>query len=92
MLITINFCTMKKAFIIFILLISVFAGTGLNTVSAQCAMCTINAEQGVKNGNTQAKGINSGVIYLMVIPYLLIAGLGVLWYKKYRAQRSSQPS
>ena len=54
------------------------------TANAQCAMCTINAEQGTKNGNTQAKGINSGVIYLMAIPYLLISGMGVLWYMKYR--------
>jgi len=83
---------MKKALVIFILFIAVFAGTESNTASAQCAMCTINAEQGVKNGNTQAKGINSGVIYLMVIPYILIAGLGVLWYKKYRTQRSSTPT
>lgn len=83
---------MKKALVIFILFISVFAGTASNTASAQCAMCTINAEQGVKNGNTQAKGINSGVIYLMVIPYILIAGLGVLWYKRYRTQRSTPTS
>lgn len=82
---------MKKALVIFILFISVFAGTGMNTASAQCAMCTINAEQGVKNGNTQAKGINAGVMYLMAIPYLLIAGLGILWYKKYHRQ-TSQPS
>lgn len=75
---------MKKAILIFILFISVFAGTGITTASAQCAMCTINAEQGVKNGNTQAKGINSGVLYLMAIPYLMIGALGVLWYKKYR--------
>ena len=83
---------MKKALVIFILFISVFAGIGSKTASAQCAMCTINAEQGVKNGNTQAKGINSGVIYLMVIPYILIAGLGVLWYKRYRTQRSTPAS
>jgi H+/Cl- antiporter ClcA len=83
---------MKKAVLIVILFLSVFAVTGINTASAQCAMCTINAEQGTKNGNTQAKGINSGVIYLMAIPYLLIAGMGVLWYKKYRTARTSTPS
>lgn len=76
---------MKKAFLVIILFFCLFAGTGISTASAQCAMCTINAEQGVKNGNTQAKGINSGVLYLMAIPYLMIAGLGVLWYKKYRS-------
>lgn len=80
---------MKKAFIIFILLISVFAGSGIQTASAQCAMCTISAEQGTKNGNTQAVGLNTGVLYLMAIPYLLIAGIGVLWYKKYRRSQNN---
>lgn len=83
---------MKKALFIFIMFLTLFSVTGINRASAQCAMCTINAEQGVKNGNTQAKGINSGVIYLMIIPYLMIAGLGVLWYKKYKVQRSSANS
>ncbi|SEA20457.1 hypothetical protein [Pedobacter hartonius] len=83
---------MKKAFLIILLFIAVFAGTGITNASAQCAMCTINAEQGVKNGNTQAKGINSGVLYLMAIPYLMIAALGVLWYKRYRNANTSKTS
>ncbi|WP_158797289.1 hypothetical protein [Pedobacter sp. L105] len=83
---------MKKIVLIFILFVAVFAGTGITTASAQCAMCTINAEQGVKNGNTQAKGINSGVMYLMAIPYLMFAGLGILWYKKYRVAHTSKAS
>ncbi|MDQ8004630.1 MAG: hypothetical protein REI64_07490 [Pedobacter sp.] len=52
--------------------------------NAQCAMCTVNAEQGVKNGNTQSKGLNSGVLYLLAIPFLLAGGVGVLWYTSYR--------
>lgn len=51
---------------------------------AQCAMCTVNAEQGTQNGNTQGKGLNAGVLYLLAIPYLLLAGVGTLWYLKYR--------
>jgi len=51
---------------------------------AQCAMCTVSAEQSVKNGNTQGKGLNTGIIYLLLIPYLLISGAGALWYFKYR--------
>ena len=81
---------MKKAFLILALFIAFFATGGSSTATAQCAMCTINAEQGVKNGNTQAKGINSGVLYLMVIPYLMFAGLGYLWYKKYRNPGTSK--
>lgn len=51
---------------------------------AQCAMCTANAEMGVKNGNTQTKGLNSGVLYLLAIPFLLAGGVGVLWYTNFR--------
>lgn len=83
---------MKKSLLIIILLIAVFVGTGSNTASAQCAMCTINAEQGVENGNTQAKGLNKGVLYLMAMPYLMVAGLGFLWYKKYRNAKTPKVS
>lgn len=76
-----------KKIVYFILFVLMLSASNLSTVSAQCAMCAISAEQGTKNGNTQGKGINSGVIYLMVIPYILIAGLGVLWYKKYYTPR-----
>lgn len=55
-----------------------------NTASAQCAMCSVNAEQGTKNGNTQGKGLNTGILYLLAIPYVLITGVGVLWYLRYR--------
>jgi hypothetical protein len=52
--------------------------------SAQCSMCTLNAENSVKNGNTQGKGLNDGILYLLAAPYLAVAGVGFLWYKKYR--------
>lgn len=74
---------MKKTFIyLFIIVLSVL----FNPVAAnaQCSMCTINAEQGTQNGNTQGKGLNNGIIYLLAIPYLLIAGMGIVWYKTYR--------
>ena len=83
---------MKKALIIFVLFLAVLAGSGLQTASAQCAMCTISAEQGTKHGNTQGKGLNTGIVYLMLIPYVLIAGMGVLWYKKYRSSKTTQAS
>ena len=54
-------------------------------------MCTISAEQGTKNGNTQGKGLNDGIIYLLVIPYLLIAGIGILWYRNYRKRITQEP-
>lgn len=58
-------------------------------VSAQCAMCTLNAENSVKNGNTQGNGLNKGILYLLAAPYIAVAGVGFLWYKKYRRKNIS---
>lgn len=42
-------------------------------LNAQCAMCKQAAETSLKsNPNSIARGLNSGIIYLMVVPYLLI--------------------
>jgi len=57
--------------------------TGQSAV-AQCAMCSLNAENSVKNGNMQGRGLNDGILFLLAVPYLAIAGVGVLWYAKYR--------
>ena len=36
-----------------------------------------------EESQTVAEGINDGIVYLMAIPYILVAGLGVFIYKKY---------
>lgn len=47
---------------------------------AQCAMCRAVLESG--EGETMAKGINDGIIYLMAIPYVLVFIMGYIVYKK----------
>ncbi len=40
---------------------------------AQCAMCKQAAESSLKsNPGSLARGLNSGILYLMAVPYLLI--------------------
>lgn len=78
---------MKKALAIFLFFILIVAIQP--NAQAQCAMCTVNAEMGVKNGNTQSKGLNSGVLYLLAFPFLLAGGVGVLWYTSYRKKNTS---
>ncbi|QTD36573.1 hypothetical protein JL193_10495 [Polaribacter batillariae] len=52
--------------------------------SAQCAMC----KAVVENGNTSmAEGVNNGISYLMVFPYLLI---GALFFTIYRYNKKSK--
>lgn len=60
--------------------------------SAQCAMCSLNAENSTANGNTQGKGLNDGILFLLAIPYLIAIGIGILWYKKYRNNNSKKVS
>ena len=32
-------------------------------------------------GQTTAKGVNDGIVYLMLIPYILMAGLALVAYR-----------
>lgn len=55
-----------------------------NTTFAQCSMCQATIESNLKAGGKTGSGLNSGIMYLLAAPYLVVAGLGLLWYKKYR--------
>jgi preprotein translocase subunit SecG len=55
-----------------------------NSSFAQCAMCQATVESNLKGGGSTAKGLNSGIMYLLAAPYVMILGIGLLWYKKYR--------
>lgn len=60
-------------------------------VEAQCAMCRAVLES--QDDGSAAKGINNGIMYLMVFPYLLVGGIGVAIYrnrKKGRAEKNNQ--
>ena len=54
---------------------------------AQCAMCRAVLES---EGNTSvAEGINNGIVYLMAVPYLLVAGVFFVIYKKMKQKGKS---
>jgi hypothetical protein len=56
-------------------------------LSAQCAMCKEAAEASMKDDPTSmARSLNKGILYLMAVPYQMIAfifrkQLAVLWRK-----------
>lgn len=60
----------KKYFILFILLALVLLP---NISEAQCAMCKASVESSQGQKNSVAGGINQGILYLMAVPYLLLA-------------------
>jgi hypothetical protein len=57
----------------------------LNT-NAQCAMCRAVLE--TEEGGIKAEAVNDGIVYLMVIPYILVAILG---YAIYRMKTKKKP-
>ena len=49
---------------------------------SQCAMCKSTVESNQKMEVTnRAKGLNTGILYLMIIPYAVFGVIGFLWYK-----------
>jgi hypothetical protein len=48
---------------------------------AQCPMCKMAAESNLKNGGTAGKGLNAGILYMLLTPYLLVGGLAFWWFK-----------
>jgi hypothetical protein len=49
-----------------------------SNANAQCAMCKAVVENG---GQKMAEGINSGITYLMIFPYFLVAILAYVLYR-----------
>ncbi|AXT57836.1 hypothetical protein J8L88_10215 [Aquimarina sp. MMG015] len=49
------------------------------SMDAQCAMCRAVLES--EEGQNTAKGINNGIVYLMIIPYVLIGVVGYFIYR-----------
>ncbi|WP_299113672.1 hypothetical protein [uncultured Winogradskyella sp.] len=60
--------------LLFILFLSISA-------EAQCAMCRAVLES--EEDQSAAQGINDGIVYLMAIPYVLVAGIGYIVYWKF---------
>ncbi len=53
-------------------------------VDAQCPMCRMSAESDLKNGGTAGKGLNTGIMYMLSFPYILLGTIGFIWYRNRR--------
>jgi hypothetical protein len=47
-------------------------------VKAQCSVCTKTASQ---LGEKPAKGLNQGILYLMMAPFAIVGVVGYQWWK-----------
>ena len=57
------------------------------TAIAQCAMCRATVENNLSSGDSSiGAGLNAGILYLMMMPYILIAIVAYFWYKRSKVE------
>lgn len=54
------------------------------SANAQCAMC--RAALAGEANKAQAQAVNDGIVYLMVIPYILVGAIGYAVYRMKKKQ------
>ncbi len=70
---------MKK--LLFILVVTLGLLMANSDAGAQCSICNKTVMQ---MGKKPAEGFNTGIIYLMIIPYAAIGVIGYKWWKSDR--------
>ncbi|MFZ4542834.1 MAG: hypothetical protein ACOYOA_02205 [Saprospiraceae bacterium] len=75
---------MKKLLFFAIMLVSI--ALFVPEVSGQCPMCKIAAESNMKNGGTSGAGLNSGIFYMLSLPYVLVATIAFFWWKNRKSE------
>lgn len=70
---------MKKWCLYFVFLFVLAVAT--STASAQCSICTKTAQQ---LGDKPGRGLNAGIIYLAMTPFLVFGFIGYRWWKNNR--------
>ena len=76
--------TKKHIFLVMLLLVIL-----LPTITyAQCAMCRAALES---SGNkTKVEAVNDGIVFLMAVPYILVAGIGYVVYRMYSKKEKAK--
>ncbi|HMT76459.1 MAG: hypothetical protein KBF75_11345 [Saprospiraceae bacterium] len=77
--------TIRK-YIVPIILIGILIALNSTEILAQCPMCRMAAESNLKNGGSAGKGLNAGILYMLVVPYLVVGTIGFIWWKNHKRQ------
>ena len=81
---------MKK--LIFALALSFLLLGQLLTIApaqAQCVMCKAQVEAAkAENDDYDVAGLNKGIVYMMIVPYILMGTIGYFWYRRTHPKRA----
>ena len=54
--------------------------------AAQCPMCRMSAESNMAKGGVDGRGLNTGILYMLAMPYLLVGAIGYWWWRNRKNQ------
>ncbi|MEY3918505.1 MAG: hypothetical protein RLZZ132_840 [Bacteroidota bacterium] len=78
---------MYKKFIVLVILLFL----SQTDVMAQCAMCRTTVESTISNGRSNiASGLNTGILYLLLAPYLTVGAIAVLWFRQSKQEQQAR--
>jgi len=63
-----------------LVVVTLFLGTSVD-LEAQCAMCKAAAESNMRGGGTEGRGLNNGILYMLLTPYILVGTIAYIWYR-----------
>jgi len=72
---------MKKSTYIGLLVIIIMMIVSPTLADAQCAMCNATVSKATEGNNESALALNSGILFLMAIPYILLMTLLGIWLR-----------
>ncbi len=73
-----------------LLLLALLLFTQIDAV-AQCAMCRTTVESTISNGRSNiATGLNTGILYLLAAPYLIVASIAFLWFRQSKQEQQAR--
>lgn len=76
----------KIALLVFILIL----GVQIDAL-AQCAMCRTTIESSISNGRSNiATGLNTGILYLLSAPYLLVGAIAYFWFVQSKKEQQEK--
>ena len=79
--------TMKKILFVTIFVVALLLILDQD-IFAQCAMCRATVENNLNSGASSiGAGLNTGILYLMAFPYILLSVIAFIWYRNYKKSK-----
>jgi hypothetical protein len=73
--------------IVVLLIVAILIASSFDVFAQGCPMCKTSLEEARKNGSQVGNTLNSGILYLLALPYIVASVFGIIWYKNNKAKK-----